>query len=153
MLPISTPQSARPRSTSSVRSRCAVGTGPSFIRRRVYRCTRGGGLAYARGMRFQPGVAIAMCCAFFTACGPGGGGGGSDAATAGDAAVEDAAAIDGPPVCNDGDPCDAGVCAGNVCCAAERACGTTCCDGAQVCSFQTCVTPGNLCVDATDCAP
>jgi hypothetical protein len=44
------------------------------------------------------------------------------------------------------------VCAGGVCCAADKACGSTCCAGAQVCSFQTCVAPGNVCVDATDCA-
>lgn len=54
----------------------------------------------------------------------------------------------------DGAPCDdnGGVCAGGECCSGERACGSTCCAGSQVCSFLQCVTPGAVCVDATDCA-
>jgi hypothetical protein len=28
-----------------------------------------------------------------------------------------------------------------------------CCPGGDICSFQQCQTPGNVCVDATDCAP
>lgn len=99
-------------------------------------------------MRIRLGLAMAVLC--LVACG-GGGGGGADGGLA-DAPADDAAITDGPPACETGNPCDAGVCAGGVCCAAEKACGDACCDGAQVCSFQTCVTPGGVCVDATDCA-
>lgn len=57
---------------------------------------------------------------------------------------------------SDGTPCDLagdgdGVCAGGVCCDAEKACGMSCCSATDVCSFQQCVTPGALCIDATEC--
>ena len=48
--------------------------------------------------------------------------------------------------------CMDGVCVGGECCAVDLACGEACCPMGQVCSFQTCVTPGATCVDATDCA-
>jgi VCBS repeat protein len=56
--------------------------------------------------------------------------------------------------CVDGDTCgDAGgICAGGVCCEAAKACASVCCGATDVCSFQKCVTPGNTCVDATECA-
>ncbi len=51
-----------------------------------------------------------------------------------------------------GTPCgDGGVCAGGVCCDPALACADACCGAGQVCSFQLCVTPGDICVDATDC--
>ncbi|MBK8253582.1 MAG: VCBS repeat-containing protein [Polyangiaceae bacterium] len=53
-----------------------------------------------------------------------------------------------------GTPCGPdgkGVCAGGVCCDAALACANACCGEGQVCSFQLCVTPGDICVDATDC--
>ncbi len=50
------------------------------------------------------------------------------------------------------DTCLDGLCVGEVCCPINQACAETCCDAGQVCSFQTCVVPGNTCVDATDCA-
>jgi hypothetical protein len=110
-------------------------------------------MRYTAGMRFRLGVGIALAAVgVLAACGGGGGGGGVDADTAGDASESDGAIIDGPPLCNDGDPCDAGTCAGGVCCATDKACGAACCGGAQVCSFQQCVAPGNVCIDATDCA-
>ena len=103
-------------------------------------------------MRLRPGVGIALLCWIALAsCGGGGGNGGVDADTSGDATADDGSVIDASQ-CDDGDPCDAGVCAGGVCCAAAQACGAQCCGGAQVCSFQQCVTPGDVCIDATDCA-
>jgi hypothetical protein len=58
----------------------------------------------------------------------------------------------GAPCAEDGTPCDdGGVCAGGACCAGGKACGKACCGEVEVCSFQTCVTPGLACVDATDC--
>ncbi len=54
--------------------------------------------------------------------------------------------------CIEGEACgDGGVCAGGVCCEAAKACGSACCAATDVCSFQTCVTPGATCVDATEC--
>jgi hypothetical protein len=54
--------------------------------------------------------------------------------------------------CAPGSPCgDGGVCAGGVCCDPALACADACCAAGQVCSFQQCVTPGDICVDATDC--
>lgn len=57
--------------------------------------------------------------------------------------------------CQPGQACaDGGVCTDDgTCCAEVRVCGATCCEGAAVCSFETCVTPGNVCVDAADCGP
>ena len=101
-------------------------------------------------MQLRLGVGIAVMWSLVAACGGNGGNGSPDAAA--DAAVIDGPTIDAPPVCNDGDPCDAGTCAGGVCCAADHACGATCCPGMTVCSFQTCVIPGAACVDAADCA-
>jgi hypothetical protein len=54
----------------------------------------------------------------------------------------------------DGTPCDAGICAGGVCCPSQRACGDTCCpdgDPGQICSFRRCVDPGPGCIDDDDC--
>ena len=48
--------------------------------------------------------------------------------------------------------CDGGVCIGGQCCAATQACGSACCGTGDVCSFEKCVTPGLVCVDAGDCA-
>ncbi len=57
--------------------------------------------------------------------------------------------------CSPGEACgDGGVCAqGGVCCSADNYCGEACCADSELCSFQKCVTPGNICVDATDCDP
>lgn len=79
-----------------------------------------------------------------------GGAGGSGATTTGEGGsiFEDG----GMECTSDGAPCgDGGVCAGGVCCSAEQACGANCCAGAEVCSFQQCVTPGDICIDATEC--
>ncbi|MCC6553185.1 MAG: VCBS repeat-containing protein [Polyangiaceae bacterium] len=73
----------------------------------------------------------------------GGGSGGSGGTLFGDA---------GDAGCVDGEACgDGGICAGGVCCEADKACGAACCAAAEVCSFQECVVPGAVCVDATDC--
>ena len=48
--------------------------------------------------------------------------------------------------------CEDGVCIGELCCPINQACTDSCCAMGEVCSFQTCVVPGNACVDATDCA-
>ena len=54
--------------------------------------------------------------------------------------------------CSLGGPCgDAGICTEQGCCDQDKACGTKCCGTEQLCSFQKCVTPGNICVDASDC--
>ncbi|HNS98585.1 MAG TPA: FG-GAP-like repeat-containing protein [Polyangiaceae bacterium] len=55
---------------------------------------------------------------------------------------------DAPP-CSTG--CDGGVCINGACCPLADACGDECCDTGQVCSFQHCVVPGTICIDATDC--
>ena len=56
--------------------------------------------------------------------------------------------------CADGDPCDnGGICAGGTCCAADKACASNCCGASDVCSFLKCETPGDDCVDASDCGP
>ncbi len=101
-------------------------------------------------MQHRLAMGIALLSTFAACGGHDGNGGSVDAST--DAAVIDGAIIDAPPVCSDGDACDAGICAGGVCCAADKACGATCCPGMAVCSFQTCVLPGAACVDASDCA-
>ncbi|HMY17685.1 MAG TPA: VCBS repeat-containing protein, partial [Polyangium sp.] len=56
--------------------------------------------------------------------------------------------------CTPGQGCgEGGLCtSGGVCCAKNKACGALCCPGAEVCSFQQCVTPGDPCVDSSDCA-
>ena len=54
------------------------------------------------------------------------------------------------PAC--AETCEDGVCVGEVCCPINQACTDTCCGMGEVCSFQQCVVPGNVCVDATDCA-
>ena len=47
---------------------------------------------------------------------------------------------------------DGGVCVGGTCCEEELACGEVCCAGGEVCSFNTCVLPGDACIDASECA-
>ena len=47
--------------------------------------------------------------------------------------------------------CDGGVCIDGSCCPLDDACGSACCSGSQVCSFQTCVVPGAVCLDASEC--
>ncbi len=49
--------------------------------------------------------------------------------------------------------CPQGVCVAGLCCASERACGDVCCAEGQVCSFLQCVTPGDDCLDASECPP
>jgi hypothetical protein len=58
-------------------------------------------------------------------------------------------------MCTVGEVCDGGgVCTNDgSCCPEDQFCGGECCGTADVCSFQSCATPGNDCVDATDCAP
>jgi len=57
--------------------------------------------------------------------------------------------------CSEGQACgDGGICSGDgTCCDPALVCGASCCTTAQACSFQKCVTPGNLCVDSSDCQP
>ncbi|MFO0756647.1 MAG: VCBS repeat-containing protein [Byssovorax sp.] len=79
-----------------------------------------------------------------------GGAGGKGSGGEGGLFVQEA----GPPCAEDGTPCeDGGICAGGMCCAGGKACAKACCGDAEVCSFQICVTPGAICVDATDCPP
>lgn len=56
---------------------------------------------------------------------------------------------DGSPGCPGG--CDGGVCLSGACCALENVCEGVCCSAGDVCSFAACVTPGKLCIDATEC--
>ena len=49
--------------------------------------------------------------------------------------------------------CDGGECINGVCCPSDLACGDACCAATDVCSFQKCVTPGNECIDSSECAP
>jgi hypothetical protein len=51
------------------------------------------------------------------------------------------------------DTCIDGTCIGELCCPINQACTETCCAEGEVCSFQSCVVPGNDCIDATDCGP
>ena len=53
------------------------------------------------------------------------------------------------PTC--AETCMDGVCVGETCCPINQACTDTCCGMGEVCSFQQCVVPGAVCVDATDC--
>lgn len=72
-----------------------------------------------------------------------------DAANSSDtSASEDSTGVDGP--C--GGECEQGVCIEDVCCAFESACDDVCCSEGDVCSFAHCVTPGEECLDAADCA-
>jgi len=94
-----------------------------------------------------------------TSTGPGSGGAGGKASTTSgglggsggglfnDGGVEEAGCVEGQS-CGDA----GGICAGNACCEASKACGAVCCGVTDVCSFQKCVTPGNTCVDATECS-
>jgi hypothetical protein len=57
------------------------------------------------------------------------------------------------PVCPDDCDDKGGVCIAGECCPTEdRACGDTCCPADGFCSFNTCVTPGATCIDASECA-
>lgn len=74
-----------------------------------------------------------------------GGAGGSGNGAGGDTLIDAGG-------CPPGSPCgDGGVCAGGVCCDAANTCADACCAAGQVCSFQKCQTPGDDCIDATDC--
>jgi hypothetical protein len=94
------------------------------------------------------------------ACGSSGGPGPADAGPT-DAGPTDAGPVDAGP--SDAGPADAsscaatcgdaGVCVGEVCCAASSACGTVCCAASEVCAFGACATPSTLRVDATVCGP
>jgi hypothetical protein len=68
----------------------------------------------------------------------------------------DAGSLEGGPDagwCTSGEPCgDGGICTGGQCCAADGVCGNACCNAAQVCSFLVCVTPGDACVESSECA-
>ena len=56
------------------------------------------------------------------------------------------------PVCPDDCVPKGGVCIGGECCPTEdRACGDACCPDGGFCSFNTCVTPGVACIDASEC--
>jgi hypothetical protein len=78
----------------------------------------------------------------------GAGTGGSTASNGGGGSI----GIGGGPGCVDGEPCeDGGICAGGICCAADKACASQCCPRTDVCSFQECVTPGDDCLDASEC--
>ncbi|MEZ4382564.1 MAG: VCBS repeat-containing protein [Nannocystaceae bacterium] len=55
-------------------------------------------------------------------------------------------------VCPEGCEDDGGVCVGDVCCEEDFVCGEVCCGGGEVCSFNTCVVPGDACIDASECA-
>ncbi|HWB82248.1 MAG TPA: VCBS repeat-containing protein [Nannocystaceae bacterium] len=50
------------------------------------------------------------------------------------------------------DPECEGECIEGVCCPLESACDGVCCNEGDVCSFQECVTPGDECIDASECA-
>ena len=84
-----------------------------------------------------------------TSTGSGGAGGGAGGGgTGGIDIIEDGGG------CQPGSPCgNGGICAGGVCCDAALVCADACCGAGQVCSFQKCQTPGDTCVDATDCPP
>ncbi len=64
-------------------------------------------------------------------------------------AVSTGPSADMGPTC--ADTCVDGVCVGDLCCPINQACTDTCCGEGEVCSFQKCVVPGAVCVDATDC--
>ena len=84
-----------------------------------------------------------------TSGGAAGGGGGTGVGGEGGSLFGNDA---GDAGCVDGEACgDGGICAGGVCCEAGQACGAACCAGAEVCSFQQCVVPGAVCIDATEC--
>ena len=51
----------------------------------------------------------------------------------------------------DAEQCPDGECIAGACCPLELACTTQCCGEGQVCSFQQCVVPGALCIDASEC--
>ena len=81
-----------------------------------------------------------------------GGGGSTSTANGGDGGGGGFILPDGGDCSSPGGSCPEGeVCAGGSCCAEALACGAACCAMGQVCSFQQCVTPGDICVDATDC--
>ncbi|HRI07325.1 MAG TPA: hypothetical protein PKW35_05885, partial [Nannocystaceae bacterium] len=58
----------------------------------------------------------------------------------------------GGPVCPAECADMGGVCLGDLCCPEDQVCGDVCCAGGDVCSFNSCVTPGAECVDASECA-
>ncbi len=49
------------------------------------------------------------------------------------------------------DSCPDGECIAGACCPVASACNDICCGAGEVCSFQQCVVPGEVCVDATEC--
>jgi len=49
------------------------------------------------------------------------------------------------------DTCPDGECIAGACCPVASACNDVCCGAGEVCSFQQCVVPGEVCVDATEC--
>ena len=54
--------------------------------------------------------------------------------------------------CLDDDQCAGGLCIDGTCCAAGNVCGSTCCGAEETCFANRCVTPGDTCYSAADCA-
>lgn len=89
------------------------------------------------------------------AAGATGGSGGSGAAGASSGSFTGTGGDGG---CTVGDPCGegggepVGICTeGDVCCPIVNSCNDQCCGNTEVCSFGTCVLPGEVCTDSTEC--
>jgi hypothetical protein len=85
------------------------------------------------------------------AAGTGGASGtGGAAGTGGASGAGQAGSGGSAPGC--ADTCKVGTCVGEICCAVDSVCGASCCAAGDVCSFDQCITPGNVCRDASECA-
>jgi hypothetical protein len=110
------------------------------------------GLVHASAL-FAVSAAVVGACG--SSNGDGGGVFGAPDAAATDGTVGDDSSIHlGPDgaTCQSAADCDGAVCVGGACCSAEDVCGSVCCGGSTVCLFSACVTPGNDCHTAADCA-
>lgn len=106
-------------------------------------------LAFALG---TVAVSVSACGADDGGSAGPGGSGGSGASGGADGSAATGGGIIDPDSgkdCPGG--CDGGVCIDGSCCALASACGSACCSGGEVCSFQQCVTPGEICLDASEC--
>ena len=75
-----------------------------------------------------------------------------DASSGGSADTGDSGSTGPAPECELDLDCDDGVCLGGACCAFDAVCAEACCGEGELCLFDACVSPGESCTTADDCA-
>lgn len=111
-------------------------------------------LAIALVLGSVPAAVLAACGGSGETTGGGGSGNGSTTTTATGGNGGAGGTTTSTTPCLSNEECNGGVCVDGVCCeSAEAACGGGCCAAGTVCLFDKCVTPGDPCHTANDCAP